>query len=98
MLEELGIENTALGFISGFTGEALEKGLQEKGIKTDFIRLADGITRINVKIKTDVETEINATKTLESANLHATVDMEPLEGQTITGQSKSDDLLTPQSV
>ena len=60
VLEELGIENTALGFISGFTGEALEKGLQEKGIKTDFIRLADGITRINVKIKTDVETEINA--------------------------------------
>lgn len=36
------------------------------------------------------ETYSNATKTLESANLHATVDMEPLEGQTITGQSKSD--------
>lgn len=60
VLTELGMENTALGFISGFTGEALEKGLQEKGLKTDFVKLDTGITRINIKIKTDAETEINA--------------------------------------
>lgn len=60
ILTELGIENTAFGFISGFTGEALEEGLHAKGIKTDFVRLDDGITRINIKIKEKSETEINA--------------------------------------
>ena len=51
ILTELGIDNTALGFVSGFTGEALEKGLKEKGIRTDFVHLDNGITRINIKIK-----------------------------------------------
>lgn len=60
ILTELGIENTALGFVSGFTGKALEEGLQKKGIKTDFVHLDDGITRINIKIKMKHETEINA--------------------------------------
>ncbi len=59
VLNELGVENTAMGFISGFTGEALEKGLKEKGIITDFVNLQNGITRINIKIKCDCETEIN---------------------------------------
>ena len=60
ILTELGIDNTALGFVSGFTGEALEEGLKAKGIKTDFVHLDDGITRINIKIKEKNETEINA--------------------------------------
>lgn len=60
VLTELGIDNTALGFVSGFTGEALENGLKEKGIKTDFVHLDNGITRINIKIKEKNETEINA--------------------------------------
>lgn len=59
VLTRLGIENVALGFIGGFTGEALEKGLKEQGIATDFVRLKEGITRINIKIKTQRETEIN---------------------------------------
>lgn len=59
VLTQLGIENTAMGFVSGFTGEALEKGLKKQGIKTDFVRLEEGITRINIKIKTGRETEIN---------------------------------------
>ena len=59
VLTELGVENTALGFVGGFTGEALENGLNERGIKTDFVHLDDGITRINVKIKTGEETDIN---------------------------------------
>lgn len=60
VLSELGVPTTALGFTAGFTGEALEKAVNEKGIKSDFIRLSSGNTRINVKLKGKVETEINA--------------------------------------
>lgn len=60
ILANLGTETAALGFIAGFTGEALDKAVKERGIRTDFIRLSGGNTRINVKIKSDAETEINA--------------------------------------
>ena len=60
VLNNLGIENTALGFLAGFTGRELEKHLKEQGINTDFIYLKSGLTRINVKIKGERETEINA--------------------------------------
>ncbi|MBQ8133395.1 MAG: 1-phosphofructokinase [Clostridia bacterium] len=60
VLAELGIESTALGFIAGFTGDAIEKGLKESGICTDFIRLHTGISRINIKIRSETESEINA--------------------------------------
>ena len=60
VLRELGIESTALGFVAGFTGEAIENGLKEAGIITDFVRLEKGNSRINVKIKSDAETELNA--------------------------------------
>ncbi len=60
VLGNLGEETTSLGFVGGFTGEYLEKGLQSLGIKTDFVHLVGGITRINVKLKSDEETEINA--------------------------------------
>lgn len=56
----LGLETTALGFIAGFTGEALDAAIAERGVKTDFIRLCRGNTRINVKLKGEAETEINA--------------------------------------
>lgn len=59
VLREHGFTSTALGFTAGFTGEAIEKGLQEQGIKADFIRLKEGMSRINVKMKSDNETEIN---------------------------------------
>lgn len=59
VLVNLGIENTALGFVSGFTGEVLEDMLSEQGVRSDFIRLDNGFSRINVKIKADCETEIN---------------------------------------
>ena len=49
-----------MGFTAGFTGEALEKAVSDKGIKSDFIRLSSGNTRINVKLKGGAETEINA--------------------------------------
>lgn len=59
VLRNLGVDNVALGFLAGFTGQALDQGLQKAGITTDFIRLPEGLTRINVKIKAGQETEIN---------------------------------------
>ena len=59
VLAELGVSSRALGFIAGFTGDAIEKGVREMGVDTDFIRLPEGNSRINVKIKADAETEIN---------------------------------------
>ena len=59
ILNELGIESTALGFIAGFTGKALKEGLDAMGIHTDFTEVENGFTRINVKLKSDEETEIN---------------------------------------
>lgn len=59
VLKELGIESTALGFIAGFTGEAIENHLKSICIKTDFIKLNKGLTRINVKLKGECITEIN---------------------------------------
>lgn len=59
VLRELGIDSKALGFTAGFTGEAIEKGLADVGIDTDFVRLDSGNSRINVKIKAAEETELN---------------------------------------
>ena len=59
MLKQLGHENTALGFISGFTGDFIVNTLMEKGINNKFISLKNGFTRINVKVKGKEETEIN---------------------------------------
>lgn len=59
VLKELGVNSKALGFIAGFTGEAIEKGISDMGIDTDFVRLKKGNSRINVKIKSEVETELN---------------------------------------
>lgn len=58
VLKTLGEKSTALGFIAGFTGKAIKEGLEAKGLKTDFVEVA-GLSRINVKMKSDNETEIN---------------------------------------
>lgn len=58
VLKNLGFENTALGFLAGFTGDRVEQLLEEKGITTDFIPVA-GMSRINVKLCSNEETEIN---------------------------------------
>lgn len=60
VLNCLEIENIALGFLAGFTGEKLEKMLEKDGINCDFNYLSNGMTRINVKIKTSSEFDINA--------------------------------------
>ena len=59
VLMELGVPSRALGFTAGFTGEAIENGIRAMGIESDFVRLPEGNSRINVKIKADEETEIN---------------------------------------
>lgn len=59
VLKNLGYENTALGYTAGFTGNEIERILQEKGISTRFKNVTTGISRINVKLKSDEETEIN---------------------------------------
>ncbi len=59
VLAELDLESTVLGFVAGFTGEAIEKGIRNDKIITDFIKLKSGISRINIKIKAGEETEIN---------------------------------------
>ena len=59
VLSELGVKSKALGFVAGFTGKAIEEGVREKGVETDFVRLNNGFSRINVKIKSKDETELN---------------------------------------
>lgn len=58
VLNELNYNNTALGFLGGYTGNFIEKQMQEKGGGTNFIRIKDE-TRTNIKLKSSGETEIN---------------------------------------
>lgn len=59
MLHALGVESTALGFVAGFSGEEIRRLLRKGDIHERFITLHEGFSRINVKLKTDVESEIN---------------------------------------
>ncbi len=59
VLSTLGYGNTALGFVAGFTGDEIERGVKGLGFRSDFIRVEKGLSRINVKLKSQVETEIN---------------------------------------
>ena len=59
VLNNLGVKSKALGFIAGFTGDEIERRVREFGCDTEFIKLKEGMSRINVKIKADVESEIN---------------------------------------
>lgn len=60
ILKQLGIDSIALGFIAGFVGEEIERQVKKYGVKTDFIKIENQISRINVKITTTLEeTAIN---------------------------------------
>lgn len=59
VLKNLGEDSTCLGFLAGFTGEELERRLIAQGLSCDFVKIRGGLTRINTKIKGEVETEIN---------------------------------------
>lgn len=59
VLNNLGIANKALGFIAGFTGNEIDRVMKRLGSNTDFIMLDHGISRINVKLEAEKETEVN---------------------------------------
>ena len=59
VLKNLGMESTALGFTAGFTGTEIEQALQRWGCYTDFIRIPEGMSRINIKLRSNEESEIN---------------------------------------
>lgn len=59
VLGNLGIANTALGFVAGFTGEEIVRRIEEMGVKSDLISIGEGISRINLKLKSIDGTEIN---------------------------------------
>ena len=59
VMKNLGYDNTAMGFVAGFTGDEIERELKERGIDTKFIHLPNGMSRINIKLKSEFETELN---------------------------------------
>ena len=59
ILKSLDNDNIALGFVSGFTGDYIVNSLEDLKLKSEFIKVKEGFTRINVKIKSNEETEIN---------------------------------------
>ncbi len=59
VLAALGVKSTALGFVAGFTGEEIERGVKTLGFSSDFIHVKEGMSRINVKLKSNEESEIN---------------------------------------
>lgn len=59
VLKNLGFETTALGFLAGFTGEEIERRVAETGVTTEFIKLTEGCSRINMKVRNVDGTEIN---------------------------------------
>ncbi|MGM9613128.1 MAG: 1-phosphofructokinase [Butyricicoccus sp.] len=72
MLKGLGIDSVAFGFAAGFTGEEICRRLSELGLHTDFIRVEQGMSRINFKLRTIEGTEVNGRgPTLETRHLDA---------------------------
>jgi 1-phosphofructokinase len=59
VLKNLGFQSTALGFMAGFTGQEIARLLDVQGVQSDFITVKEGISRINVKLRSDEESEIN---------------------------------------
>ena len=59
VLANLGYASTALGFVAGFTGDEIERGVKALGFSSDFIRVQKGMSRINMKLKSAGETEVN---------------------------------------
>lgn len=74
VLKNLGYESIALGFIAGFTGEAFEKLVNEKGITSEFIRVENGMSRINVKLKSGMITS-------ENGRINENIDETEINGQ-----------------
>lgn len=60
VLRELGIPSVCLGFAAGFTGSEIVRRLRQEGLNEQMVRLENGLSRINVKLKGAEETEVNA--------------------------------------
>lgn len=73
VLTSLGVPNKAYAFMAGFVGEEIRNLLESQGVDTEFIKISDGNNRINIKLKADIETEINGKgpdiKTFEKVKL-----------------------------
>ncbi|MBS4216023.1 MULTISPECIES: 1-phosphofructokinase [Neobacillus] len=59
VLKQMETNSKALGFIGGFTGAYIEQFLETENIETDFVKVVED-SRINIKLKTGQESEINA--------------------------------------
>lgn len=59
VLKNLGFDTTALGFLAGFVGEEIEKRVAETGVNCEFIKLSQGCSRINMKVRNVDGTEVN---------------------------------------
>ncbi len=59
VLKNMGHDSTALGFMAGFTGREISDRLSEFGVASDFVEVKKGMSRINLKMKSNEETEIN---------------------------------------
>ena len=59
VLKNLGYDSVAMGFLAGFTGDEIERQLKAHDVQTDFIKLKNGMSRMNIKLKSVMETEIN---------------------------------------
>lgn len=59
VLKNLGFDTTALGFLAGFTGEEIERKVAQTGVNCEFIKLEEGCSRINMKVRNVDGTEIN---------------------------------------
>ncbi|OJF77709.1 MAG: 1-phosphofructokinase [Treponema sp. CETP13] len=72
VLHNLGIETKAFGFTAGFTGKEIKRLLKEKGIPSEFIEVEHGISRINVKLRSNEESEINGQgPSITQDNIHS---------------------------
>lgn len=70
VLKNLGFDNIALGFETGFTGKEIIRLINEAGVSHDFIHVDSGLSRINVKVRSSSESEINGQGPLiESSNI-----------------------------
>ncbi len=68
VLNNLGIETCALGFVAGFTGSEIERKLHHAGIKTDFVHLKEGFSRINVKLRSFCPNAVSSANSASAAN------------------------------
>lgn len=59
VLRNLGLNTTALGFVAGFTGKEISRLIEKEGIKNKLIEIDNGFSRINLKLRSNEESELN---------------------------------------